>query len=88
MSTSSPKPVPLSTTPAFKNLAMAIDPRIPCGRVSDLMYDFRCTVRTATIAEVRKALLGTTDDGEVDAAFEIPAGEIGRILDELTGGAR
>lgn len=44
--------------------------------------------RTVTIAEVRRALLGTTDGDEVDDAFEIPAGEISRILHDLAGGAR
>lgn len=87
MSSSSQKPVALSETPAFKQLAMAIDQRIPSDRASDYLYDFRGTVRGMTIAEARRALLGTTDGGEVDPAFEIPAGEIARILDELSGGA-
>lgn len=39
------------------------------------------------VATIRRALLGTTDGGEVEAGFEIPACEIARILDELSGGA-
>ena len=87
MSTSLQSPPPLSTTPAFKQLAMAINPDMPAEAASDLMFGFRTTVRTFTIADVRRALLGTTDGGEVDDGFEISAGEIGRILNELAGGA-
>jgi hypothetical protein len=66
---------------------MAINPDMPAEAASDLMFDFRTTVRAFTVAEIRRALLGTTDGGEVDAGFEIPAGEIGRILNEFAGGA-
>lgn len=87
MSTSNQTPAALSATPAFKTLAMAIDQRIPSDRASEYLYDFRTTVREVTLAEVRWALLGTTDGGEVDPGFEIPAGEIARILGDLGGAA-
>lgn len=51
MSTSSQSPVALSATPAFKQLAMAINPAIPADRASDLLYDFRTVVRVATLNE-------------------------------------
>jgi hypothetical protein len=85
--TASQTPPPLSTTPAFKQLAMAINPAMPAETASDLMFDFRTTVRTFTVSEIRRALLGTTDGGEVADGFEIPAGEIGRILNDFAGGA-
>lgn len=89
MSTSSLKPLAaMGATPAFKDLAMAIDPRIPSDRASELLYDFYSAARATTVARIRFALLGTTDGGEVSGSFEIPAGEIARILDELAGGAR
>lgn len=88
MSTSSQTVPRLSETPAFKRLAMAIDPKIPAEFASNLLHDFYTTARVLTVATARHALLGTTDGGEVDAGFEIPAGEIGRILDELRDGAR
>jgi hypothetical protein len=86
--TASQTPPPLSTTSAFKQLAMAINPDMPTEAASELIFDFRTTVRTFTVAEIRWALLGTTDGGEVNDGFEIPAGEIGRILNEFADGAR
>lgn len=42
-------------------------------------------VQRETRRRVRIALLGTTDGDEVDDAFEIPAGEIKRILSTFDG---
>lgn len=44
-------------------------------------------VRTQTLNEVRRALLGTTDGDEIHESSEIPAAEIARIIEDL-GGAR
>lgn len=80
MSSSSPTRLPLSAEPACKNLAMAIDSRIPAERASDYLHDFYETVRVRTVESVRLALLR-------DGRSGLPAGEISRLLDQmLTGG--
>jgi hypothetical protein len=55
VSTSSQAPPPLSTTSAFKQLAMAINPNIPADQASNLMHDFRNAVRAEDFVRQGKA---------------------------------
>lgn len=73
MSTSSQSPPPLSTTPAFKQLAMAINPNIPGEPAAELMHDFRCVVRAdslyAAIEAARGEYLHDDTGTDADAAY-------------------
>lgn len=93
MSTSSQSPPPLSTTPAFKQLAMAIDPGIPSEHASELLFDFRTVVRVATIHEAIEAArseyltdaTGTPEDEAYNQGVTDAIAAIGKLLE---GGAR
>lgn len=93
MKESSQSPGPLSATPAFKQLAMAIDSRIPGDRASGLLYDFRTTVRTLAVNEAIEAArseyltdsTGTPEDEAYNQGVTDAIAAIGKLLE---GGAR
>lgn len=86
MSSSSQTTAPVSTSRAFADLAAAIDRRVSADRAADLLVNFRNAVRAAVAADLRAALLKTTDGDDVYDDFEVPAGEVRRILAELVEG--